>query len=63
MSNEVEIIPVIRTRLLRRGDGQRTYVRIVEQFWSIKGELLWENDPCAENEAIRPEDTPLLPRG
>lgn len=42
-----EVIQVIRTDLMRRGDSASNLdpVRLVEQFWSLEGELLAENDP------------------
>lgn len=43
-----EVIQVIRTRLLRRGRGRTEAdepVRIIEQYWSLDGQLLAENDP------------------
>lgn len=46
---EVSIINVIRTRLLRRGEGtDKDPIRRIEQFWSINGELLWEIDPLKD---------------
>jgi len=42
------VIKVIQTTLLRRGDGKKTPVRIIEQFWSLDGALLAENDPLAK---------------
>jgi hypothetical protein len=45
---DVEKIEVIRTQLTKRGDGIKTRLRIVEQFWSLDGTLLAENDPCYE---------------
>lgn len=42
---EVEVIRVIRTYLLLRGEGtEKDPYRKIEQFWSLSGELLWEND-------------------
>jgi len=44
-TNDVEIIKVVRTNLTKRGnntDGDPT--RFVEQFWSLDGRLLAEND-------------------
>ena len=43
---EVTVINVIRTKLLLRGEGTSSDpYRKIEQFWSMGGELLWENDP------------------
>ena len=42
---EVELIQVIRTNLLRRGEGtEKDPIREIEQFWSLDGKLLAEND-------------------
>ncbi len=47
MSDAVRLLPVIETKLLRRGDGssETDPVRIVTQYWSLDGELLAEHDP------------------
>ena len=46
MLKEVEVIKVVRTELLRRGEGTpKSPIRRVEQFWSFDGKLLAENDP------------------
>ena len=43
---EVKVINVIRTKLLLRGDGTtKDPYRKIEQYWSMSGKLLWENDP------------------
>lgn len=43
---EVKVINVIRTNLLLRGEGTtKDPYRKIEQYWSLGGELLWENDP------------------
>lgn len=43
---EVELISVIRTELLRRGEGTKEdVIRIITQYWSTDGELLAEIDP------------------
>lgn len=42
---QVEVIRVIRTELELRGNGtEKEPYRRIEQFWSLSGELLWEND-------------------
>ena len=42
---DVEVIRVIRTYLLLRGEGtEKDPYRRIEQFWSLAGDLLWEND-------------------
>lgn len=41
----VEILKVIRTNLTTRGDGVRNPIRIITQYWSLDGEMLFENDP------------------
>jgi predicted lipid-binding transport protein (Tim44 family) len=42
-----EVIQVIHTNLEKRGMGvEGDPVRRVEQYWSLDGQLLFENDPC-----------------
>lgn len=43
--DRAEVMQVIKTTLLRRGDGQLDPVRIVTQYWSFSGDLLAEVDP------------------
>lgn len=43
--DRAEVMQVIKTTLLRRGDGQLDPVRLVTQYWSFAGELLAEVDP------------------
>lgn len=46
---KAEVIQVIRTSLLRRGDGTKNSpIRIITQYWDFEGNLLWENDPHPE---------------
>lgn len=45
--NTCQVIQVIRTDLLRRGDGDKTPIRYITQYFSLEGELLCEHDPCA----------------
>lgn len=52
MTADAEVIQVIRTRLLRRGNGSTTPIRIIEQFWSLDGELLAEVDPCPDEASV-----------
>jgi hypothetical protein len=48
MFEGARLIQVIHTRLKRRGDGTKDApVRILEQYWSVDGELLAEVDPLA----------------
>lgn len=43
---EVEIIQLIRTRILRRGKGiDSDPIRIVTQYWTMDGVLEFEIDP------------------
>jgi len=45
-SDTCKVIQVIETGLLRRGKGiERDPVRIITQYWSLDGTLLWEVDP------------------
>lgn len=59
--SEVEIIPVVRTTLARRGKGvQGDPIRIITQYWSTEGELMWESDPYLALRVVdewRPIDT------
>jgi hypothetical protein len=42
---EVEVIQVVHTRLLRRGEGvPGDPIRIIDQYWGLDGELLAEVD-------------------
>ena len=44
---DVEIFSVIKTNLLRRGAGtEENVIRLIEQYWDMDGNLLWEYDPC-----------------
>lgn len=50
---EVEVIKVVRTYLMRRGKGvPGSPVRIIEQFWSLDGTLLAENDPLQNEPGV-----------
>lgn len=43
--NDVELIQVIHTHLLRRGEGVAgDPVRVIDQYWSVDGELIAEVD-------------------
>ena len=43
--NEVEIIQLIKTTLARTGEGvDGDPIRIITQYWTMKGELLFEFD-------------------
>ena len=48
--DRAELIQVIRTTLLRRGDGKTTPIRVITQYWSTDGELLAEVDPLPDDE-------------
>lgn len=44
-NKDVEVIQVVRTHLTMRGEGVvGNPIRRIEQFWSLDGELLAEND-------------------
>lgn len=46
---DLEILPVIRTNLLRRGDETpNNPTRTITQYWDMNGNLLWEVDPINE---------------
>jgi len=51
---DIKVINVVRTRLLERGEGtEKDPIRRIEQFWSMDGELLWENDPYQKPKKAR----------
>lgn len=43
----VRVLQVIETKLLRRGSGRTAAdpIRIVTQYWTMEGELIFELDP------------------
>lgn len=44
--DEVKIVKMIKTTLLRRGKGvEGDPIRIIEQYWDFDGKLLFEYDP------------------
>jgi hypothetical protein len=45
---EVEVVKMIKTKLLRRGEGKMKSdpIRIIEQYWDFEGNLLFEIDPA-----------------
>jgi hypothetical protein len=46
---EVMVMQIIKTTLLRRGEGtQADPIRSVTQFWNMQGELLAEHDPVGK---------------
>jgi hypothetical protein len=50
---KVEVIKVIRTSLAEIGEGtKKDPVRILEQYWSLDGKLLWEKDTLK----LKPKD-------
>ncbi len=51
MADDLEVLQVVRTRLLRRGAGKDASdpIRIIEQFWAMDGTLLVERDPFADD--------------
>ena len=48
--DDVKIIKLIKTRLLRRGDGKNENdpIRIITQYWNFDGELVIEYDPYSK---------------
>ena len=46
------VIQVIQTTLTRRGTGKTSIIRVVTQYWSFDGQLLWEVDPLPDGSAI-----------
>ncbi|TQR97323.1 carboxypeptidase [Paenibacillus ottowii] len=47
-----KVIQVIETTLTRRGDGKNSPVRVITQYWSMDGQLLWEKDPYELCESV-----------
>jgi hypothetical protein len=46
MPKSAELISVIRTNLKMIGEGtDKSPYRIIEQYWSLNGELLFQKDP------------------
>lgn len=43
--DKAEVIKIIKTTLLRRGDGVIEPIRLITQYWDFDGKLLWEDDP------------------
>ena len=44
--DDVKILQLIRTRILRRGKGTKEEpIRIIEQYWDMEGNLVFEIDP------------------
>lgn len=41
----VKLIQVIETTNARRGNGIDDPIRVITQYWSMDGTLLWEIDP------------------
>lgn len=55
--NTCRVIQVIETTLLRRGRGTpEDPLRIITQYWSLDGELLWEKDPQFSKDAPQTND-------
>lgn len=51
-SKSCEVIKLIRTRLLRKGKGTADDpMRIITQYWTLEGLLLWEVDALEEMRA------------
>lgn len=47
-TDSAQVIPVIKTESLRGEGMNEDMCRIVKQYWSLDGELLAEDDPCAK---------------
>jgi len=45
---QVEMLKVIRTNLAVRGNGINDPIRIITQYWTLEGEMLFEVDPMAQ---------------
>lgn len=47
----VEIITLIKTNLTRKGNGKDTPIRIITQYWTLEGDLVFEIDPCVKEDS------------
>ncbi len=47
-TDSAEVIKVIKTTALRGVGTKEDMSRIVTQYWSLEGNFLAENDPCAK---------------
>lgn len=55
-TDSAQVIQVIKTESMRGEGTQEDLCRIVTQYWDFDGNLLAENDPCAEeNKKIIPD--------
>lgn len=48
-----EIVELIKTDLELRGDGKKDPYRRITQYWTKKGELVFEIDPLEKKEALK----------
>lgn len=49
-ADSARVVQVIETLVtVGRGDTIDDPVRVVRQYWSLDGELLWVNDPAAQS--------------
>lgn len=54
----VKVMQVIETTIARRGEGIKdSPVRIVTQYWTMEGKMIFEIDPCMI--CVRPENTEI----
>lgn len=54
VSGNACIIQVIKTDLTKRGEGiEGDPIRIIEQYWTLDGELLFEKDPFENKDGIK----------
>ena len=45
--DSAEVVQLIHTNLLRRGAGKEgDPIRVIDQYWTLDGQLLFEFDPC-----------------
>lgn len=47
-TDSAEVIKVIKTTVRRGAGTKEDMSRIVTQYWSLDGNFLAENDPCAK---------------
>lgn len=58
----LQVIQVIETFLERRGKGvPDDPIRVIQQYWSMDGRLLWEVDPWLTERELKPPTQTVAP--
>ncbi|MNC24427.1 hypothetical protein D3C75_724820 [compost metagenome] len=50
------VVELIETTLTRRGDGKTDPIRVITQYWTVDGQLLFEIDPIDRSEQASRDD-------